>query len=532
MDPAVSETKFHKFRCNDSCACNNQIALVERLLRNAQPGGITAPFPQFDMTIEAELNRTFDAFATCFTEFTSGEPLTGYETKMAFKGRNSEIESQLGVLGFHTSVADPKRYERVSEELARILAVDEDSFRYHVIIMMPELYTKWGHIRPFAKVESISVEKFPRNISPRDPKFNFLWAQFTKPLESYFYTHLSAMGALSIWCPYSKEPGVSNPWIGKSLNKIERAMAVQYKFDLFRKMHGCNPFVFQTDCRGFDAHVTSQFTKCENRFYAKCYPKYAWYVKQLTKTFEINTFSGDGIRGKVKGARMSGDMHTGLGNTIDDLAMLVTSFRLMNIKRYDLFSDGDDTLVFVHPDDVEIVRTQLPQFFLRMGHELTVDGITDDIMQVTWCQSKIVRVLRDGQTVPMFVQNPLKTFATMGSHIHARTAKEAEQYFSDVCYAHSVLYSTIPLFRKLGLMRANREVRTRRISPGLSHELLKHRNVHVEEGPDTMSDYCQAFGIPPSLYRGDGLESPSEIHSAIVSAFSRGGEGPHTGVIS
>jgi len=297
---------------------------------------------------------------------------------------------------------------------------------------------------------------------------------------------------------------------------VQRAAAVKYKIDLFMRVYGVHPAVFQSDCTGWDAHMTYTLCTLECLFYCMCFPKWNWYVSQLVECLVENKFSGNGIRGKVRGARMSGDMHTGLGNTLIMLALLVTAFRLLDIKRYDLLSDGDDTLIFIHPDDVAFVTKNLVETFLRMGHELRIEGVAASIYDITWCQCKIVRVMENNAEVGMFVQNPLKTFATLGSHIHARTLHDAYQYFADVLYAYSILYSAIPLFRKLGVMRAIRDKRTRRISPGLTNELLGR--VHVTEGPNTLYDYCTAFNISPSLYRGDGVTLFGFIR-ALFTAF-------------
>lgn len=482
-----SFTKFGEFQCNDSCACNNKVALVERLAQNASKDG-PQPFPKSDDYYEAQLGKTLQMFAQNFRDHTSGEPLTAEECYQAFKGKNDQIESQLGMLGFHTCVADPDRYRRSYEYWKEICGVRITEAIDYCLMPGKWLYEKFAVVRPFAKVESISVKKWPRNISPRHPHFNFLWAQFTKPMESYFYKHLSATGPLARWC-VQRESGVQNPWIGKSMNKIQRGDAVGYKYRLFRQRWGVDPLVLSTDCTGFDSHVTQGVIKVENRFYQNCFVKHRSFLRELTKCFEVNNFNTNGVRGKVRGSRMSGDMHTGLGNTVVILGMLVTSFRMMEITRYDLLSDGDDCLVFVHPDDLAIVLKSLPEHFLAFGQELRVEKVARNIFEVEWCQCKLVRVDVDGEEHYMFVQDPHKTFATMGSHIHCRTNEGAFKYFADVLFAYSVMYSSIPLFRKLATYRVSSDVRTRRLMPGLAFDLLNNSRLHAAENSNTLSDY-------------------------------------------
>jgi hypothetical protein len=513
-------TKFGEFECNDSCTCNNKVALVERLAQNASKAG-PKPFPPSDSHAEVELRKTFRMFAQNFRSETSGEPLTADETYLAFKAKNDQISSQLGLLGFHTCVADPERYRRSYEYWKEISGCPVDRPMTWCLMPSQFLFKRWANVRPFAKVESISVSKWPRNISPRHPHFNFLWAQFTKPMESYFYHHLGASGALRRWCPAGKENGVRNPWIGKSMNKIQRGDAIAYKIDLFKRRFGVHPVVISTDCTGLDAHVTAGVIKCENALWSDCFPNQSSFLKKLTRMFELNRFSTDGVRGEVRGARMSGDMHTGLGNTILTVGMVVTSFRLMHIDRYDIFADGDDTLVFVHPDDLGQVLVELPQQFLTFGQELKLEKVARTIFDVEWCQSKIIRVQVDGEGHYMMVQNPHKTFATMGSHIHCRTDSGAVQYFADVLYSYSIMYSPIPFFRKLATYRESHDVRVRRLQPGLAFELINNSKLHCSAGPDTLTDYCAAWDMDPSVYAGHHSGNPVELRGAVA-AMGRG----------
>jgi len=510
-----SFTKFGNYYCNDSCSCNNAVALVERLFQNATKNG-PRPFPPSDPFYEQELGKTFRMFSANFREHTSGEALTAEECFCAFKAQNDKIESQLGMLGFHTSVADPERYRRSYEYWKEIMNLPLHEALNYTLTPPEFMYSRWAKVRPFAKVESIDRDKWPRNISPRHPHFNFLWAQFTKPMESYFYHHLSASGHLKAGCPLGKEPGVRNPWIGKSMNKLQRGNAVKYKFDLFERTHGVKPIVISTDGVGFDAHMTQGVIKQENKCWQNCFPSHRVFLQKLTKSFEENNLVSDGVRGKIRGTRMSGDMHTGLGNTIVTIGMIVTSMRLMGIKRYDIFADGDDTLIFVHPDDLGQVMRELPINFLGFGHELKMEKIATNIFEVEWCQSKIVRVTKEGVTQFIFVQNPHKTFATMGSHIHCRDNVSAFKYYGDVLYAYSRMYSCIPLFRKLAGYRESHDVRVRRLQPGIALELINNAHLDCVEGPDTLSDYCQAWDLDPSIYQGHMTGDPDELRAAIA----------------
>jgi len=505
-------TKFGEYQCNDSCDCNNKVALVERLAQNASAAG-PQPFPPSSLLYERELRKTLKMFSRNFRDHTSKTPLTGYECMKAFRGRNQDIETQLGMLGFHTSVAAPRRYEEVYDYWKEQYAItDELDFTLNPSVNQ---FKKYSNVRPFAKVESISTAKWPRNISPRNPRFNFLWAQFTKPMESYFYKHLSATGSLSGVSTHV-EPGIPNPWIGKSMNKKQRGDAVMYKISLFRKKYGVDPIVVPTDCTGLDAHITRGVIKEENRLYVDCFPSHREFLRDLTACFEENKFSGCGINGVVQGARMSGDMHTGLGNSLVVCAFNVTAFRMMGISSFDMLSDGDDCLLFIHPRDFARVEVELPQHYLGFGQELRLDKAAHHWSEIEWCQCKLVRAFVDGEECHIFVQNPHKVFATMGSHIHCRDNAAAEQYFGDVLYAFSVMYSFVPFFRELAALRKSVDTRQRRLQPGLANELIHNHKIHAQESPNTLDDYCRAFSLDPAIFVGHLAGDTDSLREALA----------------
>jgi hypothetical protein len=507
-----SFTKFGQFECNDSCQHNNTVALVERLALNASKDG-PKPYPPSDPAMMKELRKTLAAFARNFHQHTSGEPLTADETAAAFRGKNERIESALGRLGFHSCVKDPDRYDNAFLTLKTDLGLL--GVINHVLMPPVAYLRRFATVRPFGKVEFLSTMKWPRNISPRHPVFNFVWAQFTKPLEAYFYKHLSASGNLSRWCPQGKESGVNNPWVGKGLNKLQRGQLIRYKIEYFKRMFGVHPVVLSTDCTGYDGHMTEDCIKEENHFYSSCYPNQRAYLVKLLKLVAKNRFYSDGVRGVLKGGRMSGDMHTGLGNTVMNVAFIVTSFRMLKITRYDILADGDDTLIFVHPEDIERVKAELPSYYLKFGHELKVEKVVDDIFDIEWCQTRVVRAKQGDEVVHVCVNNPNKIFATMGSHIHCRDNHNAYLFFSDVSYAYSIIYSFVPFICKLATWRTERDVHTRRLQPGLAMELI-HNDHELSECDDTLTDYCRAFDLDMSVYRGMTAGGRGELAQAIA----------------
>jgi len=494
-------TKFGKFQCNDSCACNNRVALIERVIFNAGPDKNQGLYPQSQPWALERVKRVFRAMAQNFRDHTAHTPLTAEETMLAFKAKNDNIKSQLEMLDFNTCVKDPERYKRSYEYWKETLCLPGTVD----FTLCPSIHltNKWGKVRPFAKVESISTEKWPRNISPRHPHFNFIWAQFTKPLEAYFYKNLGAYGALKRFNPHGNEAGIPNRYIGKGLNKLQRGKLLEYKYNFFYKIWNVIPIVLSTDCTGFDAHMTELFINLEVLFFLLCYLEYKRWLKEFLGVVIENDMISDQIRIWLKGGRMSGDMHTGFGNSMDVCAMIIAFFDWIGIRRYDILCDGDDTLVFIHPDDFEVVPIKMKEFFLACGHELKIEKVARTIFDVEWCQTRPIRVYDDseGRETFVMVQNPLKTFATMGSHIHCRTPDEAYSFFADVLYAYSIIYHFIPLYSGLGGLRQGIKPKGRTILPGLAEQLV-HREQHLRCSSNTLVDWCNAFGLGQADFEG------------------------------
>jgi hypothetical protein len=222
----------------------------------------------------------------------------------------------------------------------------------------------------------------PRMIQARQPRYGVEIARYLKPIEKALYT---LRGPTGLRC------------IAKGLNQRQRAELLLLKLQQFR-----NPVILGLDCAKFDKHVDVEQLKVEHAFYLMlCSSPHFQTLLSWQLVNEVVT--SNGVRYTIYGKRMSGEMNTALGNCTLMVNMSFTSMSVLKIPNsgWDLLDDGDDCLLIVEAQYLDLVLRELPKLFLRFGHELKIELVTRDIRRATFCQSRVV-CLADG---PLFVRD-------------------------------------------------------------------------------------------------------------------------------
>lgn len=253
------------------------------------------------------------------------------------------------------------RYERAAEALCAV-----------------GLYAKDAFCKMFVKAERIdgTVKKNPdpRAIQFRGSRYCVALAAYLHPIEHALYlTDFASRGV-----PKSRN-------IAKGLNSVQRAEVLAEKLRFFQ-----SPVVLSLDASRFDKHVSKQLLVVEHSVYLASNPApqfAALLVMQLVNTI----FTSLGLKYRVEGRRMSGDMNTACGNCVLMLLMLYAFCELsLRLSRWDCFDDGDDCLLIVEARDVDTVRARLAPEFLKFGMEMKVESPVDSLHKVVFCQSSIV----------------------------------------------------------------------------------------------------------------------------------------------
>lgn len=229
-----------------------------------------------------------------------------------------------------------------------------------------------GRIQSFVKAEKTNPEAKinpdPRMIQARSPRYNIMIAKYLRYVEHIIYN--------------LKHNGIRS--VAKGMNQKDRAETIREKFTRFD-----DPVCFSVDCSRWDQHVSEEVLKIEHGFYKHFFPNSQELRELLKLQLRNKCRTKNGVKYRVRGGRMSGDINTALGNCFLMVIMVRAAFRKLGI-RYDLFDDGDDCLIFVDRKDFERVLRELPEIFKAFGQELKIENITTQPSEVLFCQSRMV----------------------------------------------------------------------------------------------------------------------------------------------
>lgn len=249
------------------------------------------------------------------------------------------------------------RYEAAAKRLTMEGLVRTDSF--------VSAFVKGEKFDPSAK-----VNPDPRMIQGRTPKYNVALGCYLRPIEHKVYTLKD--GGLRV--------------MGKGLTQVERAELLKTKWDTFN-----DPVCYAIDASRFDQHVSLEQLRIEHQFYKMLNPSVEF--SEILKLQEFNKcFSRNGIRYKTRGKRMSGDMNTAVGNCLLMYLMCKVVMKQLGVHKYELLVDGDDTLLIVEQYDSIWLKLNMQAEFLKLGHEIKLEGEHTTLEGIVWCQSTMMEL--------------------------------------------------------------------------------------------------------------------------------------------
>lgn len=231
-------------------------------------------------------------------------------------------------------------------------------------------------IKPDRYDARVVSTKEPRAIQYRSPRYNLRLQQFLHPLEHAYYRTTTAQFGGAV----------------KGFNSWQRASLYQDALSLF-----VDPVVLNLDFSKFDAHLHPEVLAEERRFYEKTY--HDDFLHDLLGMQRRNKCTTQlGLRYFVFGTRISGDVNTGLGNTLLGEGIFRAWLALHKVRAVP-FVDGDDIIGIFE-------RGTVPELdFTAWGMECTAEILEPD--QLVHCQSKMVRV---GKRYRM-VRNPIRAIS-------------------------------------------------------------------------------------------------------------------------
>lgn len=210
--------------------------------------------------------------------------------------------------------------------------------------------------------------KAPRAIQYRHPVFGLEQARYTKPMERWFYGLRDKFG--------TKIVGKSDPFTIAS--------------ELRRKAsHFSTPCYLLLDASKFDSCVDVKWLRATKEFYKTLFPRREWSrIEWLwTRTLLNVGRTQSGIRYKTNGTRMSGDMDTGLGNSIIMYSLLTCFLESHGVFKHSIMVNGDDSVVVIERAQLAPLRDL--SLFEEYGFDMKFE-VAYEFEQVDFCQARPV----------------------------------------------------------------------------------------------------------------------------------------------
>lgn len=262
---------------------------------------------------------------------------------------------------------------------------------YRSLLVNP-LSMKDAEVHWFGKVEKL-VKDLPvqRVISTRSPRMHLKTGKFLRRVEKKLYRDVD--------------------WVFGSRTVMKGMTAEEVGKEMARKWNRfANPVAFDLDAVKFDRGVSRAALDWTFKFYARHYcGKDFKELLKLWKMRQTNVCKFRCSEGWMKytsdHGRMSGDVDTGLGNTIIMCGAVYELMIVLGIANYELVNNGDDCIIIMERRDVgKFNRAKIDRFFGALGHEVELSAPIEVLERCTFCQ---MRCVFDGKGYIM-VRDPWK----------------------------------------------------------------------------------------------------------------------------
>lgn len=276
----------------------------------------------------------------------------------------------------------------------------------------------------FVKNELYDEIKPPRMIINRDPRFNLVYSMFTIPLEH-------AMMKI--------------PQFSKGKNYIERGKQFS---DL---VHG--EWILEGDCSKFESSQRLPLLKqVELGIFKRLLSHEDYNILEHIFWAKMNKcgFSAKGCKFSFYSMRGSGDMDTGLFNSIL-MYVACRYFEIVNrIHQKQFIVDGDDNLLKI-PIGMENYENTFKQF----GFDAKLI-LRRDYHDAEYCSGKFLQINSKGDF--MYFQNILKIMNNMAIFRKNKFRHCKAAYYYTLGYMYKQIYGKIPLYNDFAeyLMRDNK----------------------------------------------------------------------------
>lgn len=434
-------------------------ALMERVFYHAVDRGFAQPTVPSVEVVFGTLKRTFEALK-----------------------QSCRLSAPVWILdfpGLYYSGPKKQLYERAAETVHRRGFLPRDA-----------------HLKSFVKVEKIEIKpkrQVARLIQPRSPEYNVLVGRYIKHLEHPTYLQLN-----ELW---------GGPTVMKGLNCFQQAHVMREAWDSFAQ-----PVAIMLDAVRFDQHVSIPMLQWEHSIYLEHYRgddrnALATLLRHQLHNVGRIRLENETIRYRVDGCRMSGDMNTALGNCLLMCSCCWALVQEVGVRAR-LFNNGDDCCLIVESRHLEVLRSAIKPFFLRLGFIIDIEGSTRVFEEISFCQTQPVF---DGRLWRM-VRDPRKVLSKDTTLLRRWSPKEWDAYFACLGKCGLALTWGLPIFQEFYLAMERFQVGelSERLAAHVSGKISRSGMWQLANGLDrrvrpitdaARASFAIAFDIPPVVQR-------------------------------
>lgn len=325
-------------------------------------------------------------------------------------------------------------------------------------------------VRSFVKVEKWdTLNKAPRMIQARSPKYVLSLAHYLKDFEHHFYQ--------------KKHNGMR--FVTKGLNRRQIADLYVESLSDFT-----DPICLELDHSKFDSSVSEQLLRWEHKQYLRNIPSRALKYLLQRQVKNICSVQRTDIKYTVTGTRMSGDFNTALGNTLINYALLERFTRGVYTR---LLVDGDDSVVIVERRDLSKLVGNFG-VFLDFGFNTKCKISEWD--KVEYCQARLVEV-KGGY---MFLRNPAKILSNLNVNLVDYHDKAINRYVAGVALGELHQVRGVPYLTRVLEPLTKLVPRNSVILDQKTRYVLSLDPVDVECDDSVMDVWNFDYTITPTVY--------------------------------
>lgn len=317
----------------------------------------------------------------------------------------------------------------------------------------------------------------PRAIMFRTARYNVEVGRHLKFLEHRLVGAIAALHRYPVVCK------------GYSPQGVAKILSDHLSFE-------ANVVAVSLDASRWDQSMSEPLLKWEHSVYNAVFKSEdlaKWLRWQLRSVARGRCADGNVMFSRI-GGRGSGDMNTGMGNCLCMVGLVSTFTREVCGDRFRLANNGDDCVLFVPREFFPEISAKVKDWFLRAGIRMKVDGVTNVLEEIEFCQQHPVCV--NGSYT--MVRNPAKAVSCDPVSTKCLDVLQAKQHLMAVGVCGGVISRGVPMLQAwYAALRAR--------GTGNARRLL-------------LSDEYGHFGFTAMAYL---TSSTLEVHTSVITDVTR-----------